>query len=78
MSEKVIVRVPGKINLQLSVGPLQSDGYHGLATVFQAVSLFDELTVTRSDEEGIRISSLSRNDHLPLNKENLEIGRAHV
>lgn len=78
MSEKVVVRVPGKINLQLSVGPLQSDGYHGLATVFQAVSLFDELTVTRSYEEGIRISSLSRNDHLPLNKENLAFRAAEL
>ena len=65
MSERAVVRVPGKINLQLSVGPLQADGYHGLATIFQAVSLFDEVKISRSDEEGIRISAD-------------EIGRAHV
>jgi 4-diphosphocytidyl-2-C-methyl-D-erythritol kinase len=41
----VTVRVPAKINLQLAVGPLRPDGYHGLVTVFHAVSLFDELTV---------------------------------
>ncbi|MGH3292560.1 MAG: 4-(cytidine 5'-diphospho)-2-C-methyl-D-erythritol kinase, partial [Trebonia sp.] len=39
------VRVPAKINLQLAVGPLRSDGYHGLVTVFHAVSLFDDVTV---------------------------------
>ncbi|MFG2007346.1 4-(cytidine 5'-diphospho)-2-C-methyl-D-erythritol kinase [Spirillospora sp. NPDC048911] len=38
------VRVPAKVNLQLSVGPLRDDGYHDLVNVFHAVSLFDELT----------------------------------
>ena len=71
MTERAVVRVPGKINLQLSVGPLQSDGYHGLATVFQAVSLYDEITISRSDSEGIRISSEGRHEFLPLNSENL-------
>jgi 4-diphosphocytidyl-2-C-methyl-D-erythritol kinase len=42
----VTVRVPAKINLQLAVGPLRPDGYHGLVTVFHAISLFDELTVS--------------------------------
>ena len=41
------MRVPAKINLQLAVGPLRPDGYHGLVTVFHAVSLFDEVTVSR-------------------------------
>ncbi len=38
-------RAPAKINLQLSVGPRRPDGFHDLATIFQAVSLFDEVTV---------------------------------
>ena len=38
------VRVPGKINLALRSGPRRADGYHALATVFQAVSIFDEVT----------------------------------
>lgn len=42
----VTVRVPAKINLELRVGALESDGYHQLATVFHAVSLFDEVTAT--------------------------------
>ncbi|WP_228488851.1 hypothetical protein [Raineyella fluvialis] len=42
-SQCVRVRVPGKINLALCVGPRRDDGFHDLATVFQSVSLFDEL-----------------------------------
>ncbi len=45
----VSVRVPAKINLDLSVGAAGSDGYHPLSTVFHAVSLFDDLTVTPTD-----------------------------
>lgn len=78
MTERAVVRVPGKINLQLSVGPLQSDGYHGLATVFQAVSLYDEITISRSDSEGIRISSEGRHEFLPLNSENLAYKAAEI
>ena len=40
----VTVRVPAKVNLQLSVGAVRTDGYHDLVTVFQAVGLFDEVT----------------------------------
>ena len=78
VSERVVVRVPGKINLQLSVGPLQSDGYHGLATVFQAVSLYDELKIKVSDDPGIRITSEGRNEFLPLNKDNLAYKAAEL
>jgi 4-diphosphocytidyl-2-C-methyl-D-erythritol kinase len=52
----VTVRVPAKINLQLAVGPLRPDGYHGLVTVFQAVSLFDEVTVTAAAADSVSVS----------------------
>jgi 4-diphosphocytidyl-2-C-methyl-D-erythritol kinase len=42
----VTVRAPAKLNLHLSVGPLRDDGYHDLTTVYQAVSLYDEVTAT--------------------------------
>lgn len=41
----VRVRAAGKVNLALRVGPVAEDGYHPLATVFQAVSLFDDIWV---------------------------------
>jgi 4-diphosphocytidyl-2-C-methyl-D-erythritol kinase len=51
----VTVRVPGKINLHLAVGPLRSDGYHDLSTVFHAVSLFDEVTVAATEHPGVEV-----------------------
>ncbi len=40
---------PGKVNLYLAVGDRREDGYHELTTVFQAVSLVDEVTVRNAD-----------------------------
>ena len=42
-TERVRVRAPGKVNLALRVGGARPDGYHPLNTVFQALSLFDDL-----------------------------------
>ncbi|HET9894716.1 MAG TPA: 4-(cytidine 5'-diphospho)-2-C-methyl-D-erythritol kinase [Streptosporangiaceae bacterium] len=49
----VTTRVPAKVNLQLSVGPLRSDGYHDLVSVFHAVSLYDEVTVRSADRTSV-------------------------
>jgi 4-diphosphocytidyl-2-C-methyl-D-erythritol kinase len=45
----VTVRAPGKVNLYLAVGDRRDDDYHELTTVFQAVSLHDEVTVRNAD-----------------------------
>jgi 4-diphosphocytidyl-2-C-methyl-D-erythritol kinase len=50
------VRVPAKVNLQLSVGPPRGDGYHDLVTVFHAVSLFDEVTVRPAERASVRVT----------------------
>ncbi len=52
----VTVRVPAKVNLELLVGPRRADGYHGLSTVFHAVSLYDDITVSIADEWGVSVS----------------------
>lgn len=54
--EEVTVRAPAKINLQLSVGAPRSDGYHDLATVFQAVSVYDELTASRGRGVSVEVT----------------------
>ncbi|MGH3518902.1 MAG: 4-(cytidine 5'-diphospho)-2-C-methyl-D-erythritol kinase [Haloechinothrix sp.] len=51
----VTVRVPSKINLHLAVGDLRADGFHELTTVFQALSLIDEVTVAASEEPGVEV-----------------------
>jgi 4-diphosphocytidyl-2-C-methyl-D-erythritol kinase len=52
----VTVRVPGKVNLYLSVGDRREDGYHEVTTVFHAVSLLDEVTVRNSDSLSLEIT----------------------
>lgn len=42
---RVVVDCPAKINLFLAVGPRDAAGYHPLRTVFQAIGLYDTLTV---------------------------------
>ena len=53
------VRSHAKINLGLYVGAPRADGFHGLATVYQTLELFDVVTVTarRAEATAIRITS---------------------
>lgn len=66
----VSVRVPGKVNLYLEVGDQRDDGYHELTTVFHAVSLLDEVTVTTSDVLTLEVSGEGA-DSLPTDERNL-------
>ncbi len=68
----VTVRVPAKINLQLAVGPLRPDGYHGLVTVFHAISLFDQLTVTPADQDAVTVAGQGA-DQVPADADNLAL-----
>lgn len=43
--KRVVVRAAAKVNLSLRVGPVQQDGYHPIETLYQAVDLYDEITV---------------------------------
>ena len=66
----VTVRVPGKVNLYLSVGDRRDDGYHELTTVFHAVSLLDEVTVRNSDTLSLEVTGEGA-DFLPSDERNL-------
>lgn len=54
--QSVTARAPAKVNLELMVGPLGPDGFHHLATVFQAVGLHDDVTAEPADDWGITIN----------------------
>ena len=79
-SRGVVARVPAKVNLQLSVGPLGSDGFHEVTTVFQAISLFDDVTVTTAPEgDGIKISiSGETSSGVPADSSNLAVKAAEL
>jgi len=43
MKREISVQVPGKINLHLEVAGKRKDGFHGICSLFQTVSLCDQL-----------------------------------
>ena len=78
--DSVTVRVPARVNLQLSVGPRKFDGYHDLVSVFQSVSLFDDVTVTKSHAgSGVTISVTGEQTYgVPEDGSNLAVKAAHL
>ena len=52
---KVKVQAPAKINMSLDVLRRRPDGYHDVSMVMQAVSLYDYVTVEKSDTGDIEI-----------------------
>jgi len=73
----VTVRAPAKVNLELRVGPRRPDGFHDLATVFQAVSLHDEISVTRWDEWQV-VPAGTYAALIPTNGDNLAVRAARL
>ncbi|RXR26860.1 4-(cytidine 5'-diphospho)-2-C-methyl-D-erythritol kinase [Oerskovia turbata] len=69
----VRVRAPGKVNLSLRVGACQDDGYHPLVTIFQAVSLVEEVEATLATPgEGISLAvSGAQAERVPVDGSNL-------
>ena len=76
----VVVRTPAKINLQLAVGPLGQDGFHEVTTVFQAISLFDDVSVKFATENSGTQLTLSgaTAGGVPTDDENLAIRAAKL
>ena len=62
--------MPGKVNVYLGVGPREFSGYHELATIFQAVGIYDEVTVSAADS--LTVSGLGAfADQIPTDETNL-------
>ncbi len=80
MLASVTVRAPAKVNLALSVGPVRDDGYHDLATVFHAVSVYDDLVATPlAPGSGVQIVVEGEQvDDVPLGDDNLAAKAVHA
>lgn len=74
---QVTVRVPAKVNVQLGVGGLRPDGFHGLANVFLAVGLYDEVTASPAEELRITVSGADA-AQVPLDESNLAVRAARL
>jgi 4-diphosphocytidyl-2-C-methyl-D-erythritol kinase len=58
----IVVGAPAKVNLFLQVLNRRPDGYHNIYSLFQTVSLFDRLKVSRSDINGIDLTLANDRD----------------
>lgn len=90
----VRARAPGKINVSFQVGPQRQDGYHSVASVYLAVSLYEEVTATATDSGRITVGlrsgaavtaagqptlvSAEAIKKIPLNESNLAVRAAQL
>jgi 4-diphosphocytidyl-2-C-methyl-D-erythritol kinase len=73
----VTVRAPAKVNLALAVGPRRPDGYHDLATVFHALSLYEEVVATTAEDVVVTVEGPGA-DLVPLDEDNLAVRAARA
>src|SRR5579872_6878360 len=65
-------QAPAKVNFFLEITGKRPDGYHELETVFQTISLADELTIDPADELTLTCSDPT----LPTDERNLVLRAA--
>ncbi len=71
--------MPAKINLALKVGARRPDGYHPLATVYHAVSLYDEVSALWAEPEEFDVQVSGEGaDLVPLDDTNLALRAARL
>lgn len=75
---RVHVRAPGKVNIFFEVGDAQSDGYHDVASVYQALSLYEDVWATTSDDFTIAVTGDVDVSGVPLDDRNLAIRAARL
>jgi 4-diphosphocytidyl-2-C-methyl-D-erythritol kinase len=76
--EGVHVRAPGKINVFLEVGDVQDDGYHEVATAYQAVSVFEDVFATEAEDFTISVTGSVDVTGVPLDDRNLALRAARL
>jgi len=72
---------PGKINIFFKVGALQSDGYHEVLSVYQALNLRETVTVQTAKEWQVSVTgniSAEQIAAVPTGEENLVVRAAKV
>ena len=67
--DKLELKALGKINLGLDVLGRRENGYHDVRMVMQTIYLYDDVTLRRTEEPGIRIQT--NLFYLPVNENNI-------
>ncbi|GAA4188554.1 4-(cytidine 5'-diphospho)-2-C-methyl-D-erythritol kinase [Gryllotalpicola kribbensis] len=75
---RVHVRAPGKINVYLGVGEVMADGYHEVATAYQAVSLYEEVYASESSDFSVSFRGPIDCSVLPVDETNLALRAARL
>ena len=77
-SQRVHVRAPGKINVFFQVGDVQDDGYHDVASVYQAVSAYEDVYATHADGFTISVEGVVDVSGVPVDDRNLAVRAARL
>lgn len=77
-ADRVRVRAPGKLNLFFEVGGVQDDGYHDVASAYQAVSLYEEVWAEPADDFTISITGSVDVSGVPADDRNLALRAARL
>ena len=67
--DSILINAPAKINIGLDVIRRREDGYHEVKMIMQSIRLFDRLTLTKTKEPGIKLTT--NLSYLPVNEDNL-------
>jgi len=74
----VHVRAPGKLNLFFQVGDRQEDGYHDVASAYQAVSLYEEVWATPAADFSLAVTGTVDLSSVPEDDRNLALRAARA
>lgn len=69
--QTVKIQCPAKINLSLKVVNKRPDGFHNIESVMQTIGLYDYLTVTMQDFDGVEIVLSGNSTEIPYDERNL-------
>ena len=66
--DSIWINAPAKINIGLDVIRRREDGYHEVKMIMQSIRLFDRLTLTKTKEPGIKLTT--NLSYLPVSRVN--------
>ena len=76
MLDQATASAPGKINLFFAVGPLLPDGFHSVASVYQALDLREAVSVAPSSQWNVSVSGALSDEQIasvPTGEDNLVV-----